>query len=239
METYIKIPTTDWLEIKWVLNSKEKSDKLIIFVHGLTGSMTEAHYYAAKEFFISKWYDVYRFNLYAGWETTRDLHTCSIKDHSIDIKQVMNYFESSYKSIDLVWHSLAGPSIVGINNFIKNINKIVYWDPAFDTSWTILRCIEKNWTWFFDPRNWKNIAISHDMYIELKDNIHLHALQDMKFKKENMYIIFAGECDKINFKNQTDDMWIESCIIEWANHWFTQEWKYEELFEKTLEYIKK
>jgi len=54
MEQYYKIPTSDGFEIPGILNSEETSSKLIIFVHGFTGSMSEAHYYCAKEYFIQR-----------------------------------------------------------------------------------------------------------------------------------------------------------------------------------------
>jgi len=51
MEKYIKISTTDDMMIPGILNSKQSSSKLVIFVHGLTGSSTEAHYYAGYKYF--------------------------------------------------------------------------------------------------------------------------------------------------------------------------------------------
>ena len=239
MEKYITIPTSNGCEISWVLNWTSNTQKLIVMVHGLTWSMSEAHYYAAKEYFTQKWYAVFRFNLYGGREKNRQLHTTSIREHNVDVSVVLEYMNSQYSEIYLVWHSLAGPSIVSVENFPAHLQKIVFWDPAFDTSGTILRCFEKNGIWFFYPKNWKNIEISQEMYKEFIENNHMNQLQKINFTHTNMYIIFAGLCDKIHFKNQTDQMWIEWYVVEWANHGFTQEWKYEELFERTLEFIEK
>jgi hypothetical protein len=41
------------------------------------------------------------------------------------------------------------------------------------------------------------------------------------------------------WQKNTNGMWIVSHTVYWANHGFTQEWKYKELFDKTLEYIQK
>ncbi len=239
MEKYITIPTADGFEISGVLNWEEKSDKLLIFVHGLTGSMTEAHYYAAKEYFVKKWYTVFRFNLYTGWESKRQLHSSTIADHSRDVQAVLEYFTEKYWHLYLAGHSLGWPSIVWVEVFPKTLEKIIFWDPAFDTSGTLSQCFEKNGIWFFYPNNGKNIEISKDMHDELSQNTHISKLKNIDFSVKNMAIIYAWEARHKENKVTTDTLWIESCIIPWVNHGFTQEWKYEELFEKTLEYIEK
>lgn len=238
MEKYIKIPTSDGFEINWVLNWKEKSDKLIIFVHGLTGSMHEAHYYCAKEYFISRWYDVFRFNLYADGEKTRKLKNTSIKLHGKDIEKVLDYFENNYGVLNIAWHSLAWPSIVKVKNFPKNLEKIIFWDPAFDTSIGALKCRE-DWAKLIRSWSGKEVEIFSWMHKEFLENKHIENLQNLEYPKANMYIVFADWDKHKDNKPQTDAMWIESYIVEWANHGFTQEGKYEELFEKTLEFIEK
>jgi len=80
MEKYLKIPTSDWFEINWVLNWKEESEKLIIFVHGLTWYGWEAHYVCWKDYFTEKWFDVLRFDFYGGWEKNRTLQESTMED---------------------------------------------------------------------------------------------------------------------------------------------------------------
>jgi len=80
------------------------------------------------------------------------------------------------------------------------------------------------------------MEVSSQMFEERKQN-HFEYLNNFSFDAEKMYIIFAGWNMKVTFKPQTDEMWIKSYVIQWANHGFTQEGKYEELFEKTLEFI--
>ena len=238
MEKYFTLPTPDWYEINWVLNWKGTSDKLIIFVHWLTGSMNEAHYYCAKNYFTERWYEVVRFNLYTDWEKTRKLKNTTIKHHSQDIETVLLYFETDYTHIFLVWHSLAWPSIVWMNKFSNSLKKIVFWDPAFDTSISALKCREE---WGKLIRSWsgKDVEIFQEMYEEFTENKHLENLRNISFSKNNLSIIYAEKDIHKNTKPMTDEMWIDSVIIDWANHGFTQEWKFEELFEKTLEFINK
>ena len=106
MEKYIQIPTADDFVISGVLNSKGQTDKLIIFVHGLTGSSSEAHYFCGQKYFTEIGYDVFRFRFYHTYENTRNLHETSIQEHGQDIQTIINHFEDEYKEIILVTHSL-------------------------------------------------------------------------------------------------------------------------------------
>lgn len=239
MEEYFSIPTSDWFEISGILNYHwTQKQQLIVLAHGLTWSMTEAHYYAAKEFFTQQWYTVARFNFYGGGDKNRKLHTTCIADHSKDIETVLDFFSAIYKDIYLAWHSLAWPSIVWMKKIPPNLRKIIYWDPAFDTSGTILRCIEKNGEYYFDPRNGKLIEISSHMLKEIQENTHMKSLADLDFSPQKSFIVFAGNHGNASLSPQTDTLGIKSIVIEGANHGFTQEWKYQELFEATLEFIK-
>ena len=52
MEQFLKLDTSDGHVIHGTLNSLEsKKDKLIIFVHGLSGSQSEHHYFNAPAYF--------------------------------------------------------------------------------------------------------------------------------------------------------------------------------------------
>jgi pimeloyl-ACP methyl ester carboxylesterase len=240
MEKTFKIPTRDWYEISSILNSKgDQSKKLIIFVHGLTGSMNESHWYMAKEYFTEKWYDVLRFALYAGGEKSRQLHECSIWEHNIDVETILEYFSSLYEEISLVGHSLGCPSIAWVKYFPNNLKNIVFWDPAFDTSDTVKRCFEKNWLWFFYPKNGKNVEITYDLYVQLKQNDHFETLKNSSIKKQLIKVIYAGEALHKTMKEKIESLGIQCAVIDGANHWFTQEGKFGELFEKTLQYIEK
>lgn len=237
MEQHINIPTTDGFELPGILNSKQKSHKLLLFVHGFTGSMTEAHYYCAKEYFTQRWYDVFRFNLYTDGEQTRKLRDCSVKTHSQDIQIVSEYF-SNYTEVCFVGHSLAGPCLAGVSVFPENIKKIVFWDPAFEMQ-TTGKKIFKVGDAFRYQSSGKHIEISETMREEFLQDTFLDTLEKQNFSKENMFAIYADGDRHILNKPKTDALGIASVVIEWANHWFTQEGKFEELFKNTLEFIEK
>jgi len=236
MEKYIQIPTSDWFEINGVLNWKEESDKLIIFVHGLTWYGWEAHYTCGKNFFVEYWYEVLRFDFYWGWENNRTLQESSISTHARDLEDILKYFENDYRDIYLVAHSLWWPSIIKMKYVSEIMKKIIFWDPAFDSQWVDKR-FKQDWDkTIFTSWDGRFMEVSAQMYKDRKQN-HFKYLENFPFTYQNMYIIFAGWNTKTIFKPQTDALWIKSCVIEWANHGFTQQWKYEELFEKTLEFI--
>ncbi|RLC37614.1 hypothetical protein DRH27_03665 [Candidatus Falkowbacteria bacterium] len=113
-----------------VLDQKIKSNKLIVFVHGLTGHKNEHQFYNAAKFFNNKKFATFRFDLYTGEKSGRSLENCTIKTHSEDLNQVIKYFKNKFSSIYLVGHSLGGPSIFEAE--IKNIKKIVLWDPSIN-----------------------------------------------------------------------------------------------------------
>lgn len=236
MEQYFILSAPDGFEINGVLNWKEKSDKLVIFCHGLTWYGAEAHYVYGKDFFVNKWYEVVRFDYYNGGEKNRKLKSCSIDDHAKDTETVIEHFKNDYKEIYLVWHSLAWPSIVRMNKNVENISRIVFWDPAFDSR-EYMQGFEKIEDIFiFDGHDGRHIQVSEEIVTQRCED-HLEMLENMNFSSNNMSIIYAGANTKVKFQSQTDALWIESSVIEWADHGFTQEGKYEELFEKTLEFI--
>lgn len=235
MEQFITIPTSNKFEIQGILNWDKKSSKLIIFCHGLTWSTKEAHYYAAKNYFVEKWYNVFRFYFYTSGEKTRNLWETTIVDHGHDIDSVLDFFQNTYDEIYIITHSLWWPSFLLSKKRPKNLIKVVHWDPAFDTVSTAKKVNQVGDIYFYGwIHGGKNSRISQKMYKELLENPWL---QKIKNNPENQYIIFAWECNKIDFKPQTDALGIPSAIIAWADHGFTQEGKYEELFETTLKFI--
>lgn len=129
MQKQIIIKTKDKKNnIYGVLDYKTKKDKLIIFVHGLTGHKNEHQFYNAAKYFATKGFVVFRFDLYSGEKGGRKLDDCTIDTHINDLNNVIKYFITKYQVIYLVGHSLGGPVILQAN--LKPITKIVLWDPS-------------------------------------------------------------------------------------------------------------
>ena len=110
------------------MNSSEKSDKLIIFVHGLTGNQTEQHYNNAPRFFNDKGFDTFRFDLYSPRTSARKTTEVSLKEHIEDLRQVIEHFGALYSQINVISHSLG--CYVVIKAGLNNVNKFIFWDPT-------------------------------------------------------------------------------------------------------------
>lgn len=235
MEKYIDIPTESWFSVKGVLNLKQRSEKLIIFAHGFKGNMNEAHYVCGKDYFLGKGYDTFRFNFYDEWERYRKLHTCTVENHSTDLQAVLEYF-SQYKEVYVAWHSLAWPVIVWISSFPENIAGIVFWDPAFNMKISAEKIFERDGKYFV-PSTWKIVEVNKEMYGEFLHEDYATKLSDIGVSHSLCHCVYAEEGGYIRNKKATDDIWISSVIISESDHCFTQEWKLQELFEATYNFI--
>jgi len=85
--------------------------------------------------------------------------------------------------------------------------------------------------------SWKHIEISSKMREEFLYDNFIWKLENHSFSTERMFIVYADGDRHVKHKSVTDWLWIESHVIVWVNHGFTQQGKYTELFEKTLEFI--
>ncbi|MFH1773276.1 MAG: alpha/beta fold hydrolase [Patescibacteria group bacterium] len=125
-----------------VLDQRIKTEKLIIFVHGLTGHKNEHQFYNAVSFFNNKKFATFRFDLYSGEKKGRKLENCEISTYSEYLNQVIKHFKNKYKNIFLVGHSLGGSTILEAN--LKDIAKIVLWDPSVN----LTNEDDKEWYYF-------------------------------------------------------------------------------------------
>lgn len=223
MEQSITLKTPDNHIIYWTLNSKTKSDKLIIFVHGLGGNQNEHIFFNWAKFFNKNWFDTFRFDLYPG-DGWRNLVDCWISIHTEDLELVIQEFIWKYKEIYLIGHSLWGPTILLAN--IQNIKKIVLRDPVLDTIKTFENEI------IFDKdkdihmvRRWIDIIIWTKMVEETETIGNLNVKLNDKYK-----IIYA---EKSDLKEQLKTN-IEHTRITNSSHCFNEEGIEEILFQETL-----
>ena len=134
MQKKITIKSKDKkFNIYGVLDQNTKTDKLIIFVHGLAGNKNEHQFYNAAKFFNNRNFATFRFDLYSGEKNGRKLENCTISTHSEDLNQVINYFKNKFSRLYLVGHSLGGPSVLEAN--LKDIKKVVLWDPSVNLTY--------------------------------------------------------------------------------------------------------
>jgi pimeloyl-ACP methyl ester carboxylesterase len=223
MEKFLTIKTPDNHTIYWTLNSKNKSDKLVIFVHGLGWNQNEHIFFNWAKFFNNNSFDTFRFDLYP-WEKWRNLVDCWITTHTQDLEIVIQEFIWKYKGIYLVGHSLGGPTILLAN--IQNIKKVILRDPVLDT-----KRLYDDEIKFDKERNlytinwWIDIIIWEKMVEEMKSIENLNPKLNEKYK-----IIYAEKTDlKNDFKAN-----IENITIKKSSHCFNEEGIEEILFQETL-----
>lgn len=237
MEKEYQINTEDDYKIFWKLNSKIKSDKLIIFVHWLGGDMNEHIFYNGSKYFNNKWLDTFRFDLYSWKEKARKLKNCTIKLHSLDLDTVLNYFKDDYKYICLVWHSMWGPTILWSKQYY--VKSIVLWDPMFNVVNEMLEEVSFNkvlWTYVIDRGI--EFFVSKQMIDEWKDlddRLLKYIIKPTKIICAWKWILNSKWKGKINTWDKQNNF----ITIKNASHCFDEEWIEEKLFEETLQWIKK
>jgi pimeloyl-ACP methyl ester carboxylesterase len=129
VEKEIKIRTGDSFAVQGVLTmaSKERSKKLLVLVHGLTGFKNEHIFYNGAAFFAKKGFDVFRFDFYSGGRDSRKLSKSTLRSHASDLNRVVRHFDN-YEKIFLVGHSLGGLTVLLAD--LNNVRGIVLWDPS-------------------------------------------------------------------------------------------------------------
>lgn len=237
MEQILNIKTPDKFLIRGILNTpKNKTSKLIIIIHGLTGHPNEHHLYNSSKTFVQEGYATFRPALYYGEKGCRNLTNCTVKIHSQDINTVVNYFKKKYKKIFIVGHSLGGPSIVLSN--LKNYTAITLWDPSTNTK--ILneeaRFDKKRNAYILD---WgQEIILGNDMYNEtIKFNDYTEYVKESKVP---LKIIVAGKGIMVD---SARDYFLKTkgpkayYIVQNASHCFDEEGTEEELLAQTIDWF--
>lgn len=238
MEKEILIETKDKFQIKGILNSsKNATNKLIIFVHGLTGHKNEHLFFNGAKYFSQRNFDTFRFDLYSGDKRARRLLNCTIKTHSRDLETVLNYFKEKYSEIFLVGHSLGGPTILWANHSV--VKSVVLWDPAFKILETFSDELQFNKEWGVYVVDWgTEFLLSKEMVEEwrfLDERILSHFVRPTK-------IICAekGILEK-SWKESLEKISVETAFtsIKNAGHCFDEEGTEEQLFEETLKWFER
>ncbi len=221
MEKILKI--VDWESIiHGKLNSGQKSNKLIIFVHGLGWNISEHILFNGYKFFNEKWFDTFRINLYRETNLTNN----TILKQSGDLKTTINYFQDKYSEIYLIWHSLWWPIIMLSD--CSNINKIVLRDPVLNTG-KVLQSELKYSEYYTYVSWWMDIIIWDKMKEEILSIWDINEKLNSKVK-----IIYASDKELFAELTRTD---IEYDFVENSDHCFRNEWNLEELLEKTFNYL--
>lgn len=108
---------------------------LVIFVHGLPGSMDEDIYLEATRWFSRHGYSTFRFDFYGGGKDSRQLLESTLMTHATDIDAIVRYFRiRKFEKIFIAGHSFGGPSI--LFSKAQKFDVAILWDPSYDVSFT-------------------------------------------------------------------------------------------------------
>jgi esterase/lipase len=130
MEKELEIKTEDGFSVFGNLSfAQEKSDKLIVFVHGFTGHKDEHIFFNGAKFFNENGFDAFRFDLYSDKVGARRFFDTKISQHGQDINSVIDFFKDKYKSIYIAGHSFGGTSLLFMDQ--DNINALIFWDASY------------------------------------------------------------------------------------------------------------
>ncbi|MCK9597175.1 alpha/beta hydrolase [Candidatus Pacearchaeota archaeon] len=130
MEKKLKIKTSDSKLINGTfVATKQKTNTLVVFVHGFTGNRNVRLIYNGAKFFTKKGFDTFRFDLYGKNKGSRRFRDTKISLHGEDITIVLKYFRKKYKNIYVVGHSYGGTSLLFTDQSI--IDGFVFWDASY------------------------------------------------------------------------------------------------------------
>lgn len=235
MREEIELKTADNHVIYGTLDLN-KSQTLLIFVHGISGNQYEHHYFNAVPFFTEKGFDTFRFDFYAHEPNARCMTESSITTHSEDLKSIIDTFKNKYGSLIVIGHSLG--ALVALNTDLSAVSRIVLWDPT-----TGFRSIEDK-DGEYDANldkyilHWGMDIIVGKQMIEEWKSLDLNLLSEKlstpcKFifaENSDKYVVWKTHLNRIKAKN-------ESVVIEGASHGFIEEGVEQRLFEETLKWL--
>lgn len=130
-ETKRIFEANDGAKIYGVLNTlpENKQQRLLIIIHGLTGSYGDYAAIRAAHELPAQGFDVLRINLYDGQQGARCLTDTSFSIHGADIDTVVAVMKQQYQQIAIAGHSHGGPSILHADT--NNFAAISLWDPTY------------------------------------------------------------------------------------------------------------
>jgi alpha-beta hydrolase superfamily lysophospholipase len=127
MEEIVTIPSHDNKKIYCTFGyPKNKTDKIVIFVHGLASTEFWPPMLLGSWYFRKMGYAFCRINLYDWRPGARSLMKSDFSLHSKDLETVAEYIKKKFKKIFAVGHSFGGLTIINAQTDI--FNAISLWD---------------------------------------------------------------------------------------------------------------
>lgn len=211
---------------------------LVIFVHGLTGSMDEHIFYNGARYLERHGVSSFRFNLYDWTVGSRKLEKSTLTIHAADLDYVIAHFRKrGAKKIIVVGHSYGGPTIMRSKK--KDFDGVVFWDPSFftpkhfpESKWLpSIRMYECRWAY--------PILLSKKYVQEARTTDTLKLIQKLNVP---IKIICAGKGVLVKTsKTYYDAVTVPKSLVvlKSATHCFDEDGQEEKLFSETLAWLKK
>lgn len=243
MEKELSLKAFDGKQVECVINTaKKKSDTVVVFVHGLTGSPNEHLYFNAAKLFPKKGIDTFRFSLYEYGKKNRNLVDCGISTHGQDIDRVVKYLRPKYKTIAIVGHSLGSPSILSSN--IDAVDIVILWEPSHMTPDRAkrIKTTKLNGQKVFTREGAFDYFMSEKMIREWKEFDGTKELPIIASINKPLLIIGAQKSSlvaggKKYFKVAQEPK--KLVVVDKATHCFDEEGTEEEVLNATLSWVKK
>ena len=127
-ENHLKIKTPDNKFIYGTLGlPKKKTDRLVIFVHGLASTEYWPTMLLGSWYFRQRGYAYFRINLYDWRNDARTLMSSDLKQHALDTITAVKYLKRlGYKNIFAVGHSFGGLTL--LRSDTKYFKAMSLWD---------------------------------------------------------------------------------------------------------------
>lgn len=239
MEKNIAINITDNHIIHGTLCSpEEKTEKLVIFVHGFTGNKNEHIFFNGAKFLKQRGIASFRFDLYSDEKGGRSFPDCDTQTHIDDLKTVVNYLKNEYPKIYLIGHSWGG--IVVLKSLI-NVSGIILWDSSHENYSFGDDTYKYNESLGAYLLNWGIVFVigkkMHDETVNIDSATSLISKINSPLK-----IINAGNGELIDGGKEYFNLAKEPKalkVIEGASHCFDEEGAEEKLFKETADWVDK
>lgn len=241
MEREIKIKTKDRTIIYGMLRGSLRRP-VIVFVHGLLGSMHRHTYFNGARYFEKHGFSSFRFNLYDWRKGARKLHECTLKTHADDLDYVIEYLRKrGAKKVFVVGHSYGGPTIMMSKK--KVYDAAVFWDSSYGKLITFQKRTRYVKSLHGYVVRWSyDVVIGSKMIKEANTFTGKKSEALMRNMRVPVKIIVAGngmlvEGGRAYFKAAHPPK--AFVVIKGADHSFNREGNEEALFRETLDWLRK
>jgi pimeloyl-ACP methyl ester carboxylesterase len=232
VERDLVIATPDGAKIHGSLRG-EARERLVIFVHGLTGHRNEHQFYNGARYLTDqRGVASFRFNLYGDEEGARTMTDCTLAIHAADLDAVVAYFRAEgVARIGVVGHSYGAPTILLSR---KDVQAIVLWDPSYgDLFRDAKRLTEDLYTLGWGPE----FLIGKEM-IEERARVDWDHLTDelnvpLRVIAAGAGVLLEGSKRYVERAAGSADL----KVIDGATHTFREDGAAEQLFEQTVEWF--